>query len=89
MGEPRVELVAPGLGDGVADAALRVLLLRLDQSVALEAGQGRVDLPDVERPGGAGRGVELVTQLVAVHRLPLEQGEQPVFDGHVLSMHTE
>ena len=89
VGEPAVELVAAGLGDGVAHAALGVLLLRLDQSVALEAGQRRVDLPDVERPGGAGGGVELVTQLVAVHRLPLEQGEQPVFDGHVLSMHTQ
>ena len=48
----------------------------LDQPVALEPGQGRVDLPDVERPGRAGALLELGAQLVAVHRPLLQQRQQ-------------
>ena len=66
----------PVAGQPVGDPALGVLADRLDEPVALEPGQGRVDLPDVERPGPPGPGLELGPQPRAVHRLGREQGQQ-------------
>ena len=43
--------LAPGVGDPVDDVALVVDALALDEAVALQPGQRRVDLPDVQRPG--------------------------------------
>src|SRR4051812_46314838 len=72
-----------GVGEPVGDAPVGVRrpVLR-DQTVALEAVEGRVDLPDVQRPGRAGGRVELRAQLVAVAGAALEERQQSVSDGH-------
>ena len=75
-------LVAAGLGHGVHHVALAVGPLALDQPVALQTRQGRVDLPDVQRPGATGAVLELRPQLVAVARALLEQGQQSVAHRH-------
>ncbi|BDZ38735.1 hypothetical protein GCM10025863_13490 [Microbacterium suwonense] len=64
---------------------LLVDLALLDQAVALEALEGVVDLADVQRPGRAGAAVELGTKLVAVAGALVEDGEQTLTDGHVIS----
>ena len=53
-----------------------------DEAVALGAGQGRVDLPDVQRPGAAGALLEGGLELVAVRRTLVEEGQQPLPDRH-------
>ena len=61
-------------------------VLGLDQPVPLKALEGRVHLPDVERPHLAGAGLELLPQLQAVLGTLAEQGQQGVTDAHVLSL---
>ena len=58
-GEPAGHLGAAGFGDPVDGVALVVGAGGLDEPVPLQPGQGRVDLPDVQRPGGAGAALEL------------------------------
>ena len=57
-------------------------LVGLDQAVALEALEGRVDLADVQRPDLAGAGLELLAELEAVLRSFAQQGQQGVADAH-------
>jgi hypothetical protein len=57
-------------------------LVRFDESVALEALQRRVHLPDVERPHLAGARLELLLQLEAVLRAFAQQGEDCVANTH-------
>ena len=54
----------------------------LDQSVTLQARQGRVDLPDVERPGLPRPLLELRPELVAVHRPLLQDRQHRLPDRH-------
>ncbi len=82
-GEPPRHLAPALVGDAVRRAAVTVGLADgLDQAVAFEPPERRVDLADVQRPGRAGGGVELRSQLVAVHRAPLQQGEKTVPNRH-------
>ena len=81
--QPLGKLPATGRGD--PEALLRALALRvvgLDQPVALQALQGGVDLPHVERPDLAGPGLELLPQLQAVLRALAQQGQQRVPNTH-------
>jgi hypothetical protein len=81
-GEPAGEVAAARVRDRVRTLTGLVLGERLDQAVAFQARQRRIDLADVERPGGTGRVLERGAQLVAVGRAVLEQREQTVFDAH-------
>ena len=80
--EPAPQLGAPGVGDDVERVAGVVLAALGDHAVALQAVEGRIDLADVERPGGTGARLELRTELGAVARAVLKEGEEPVADGH-------
>ena len=80
--EPARDLGMPGRRDLVDHAALDVGVLRRHEAVALGAGQGRVDLPDVERPGAASALLEGSLELIAVGRPLVEQGKQPVTYSH-------
>ena len=75
-GEPVGHGGPAGGGDPVG--RLAVLLGRLDQPVPLQPGQRRVDLPDVQRPGPAGAGLQPRPQLVAVAGAFGQQRQQPV-----------
>ncbi len=81
-GEPRRDLLVPGRRRAVHDVTFLVDPRSFDEAVTLEPGQRRVDLPDVERPGGARASLELRPQLVAVHRPLLQQRQQRVPDRH-------
>ena len=75
--------VGPRFGD--VKALLRTFalgLVGLDQPVALEALQRRVDLADVERPHLAGARLELLLELEAVLRALAQQREDGVADAH-------
>ena len=62
--------------------SLAFAVVGLDEPVPLEALEGRVDLPDVERPDLARPGLELVLQPQAVLRPFAQQGEEGVRDAH-------
>src|SRR4051794_19161340 len=90
--EPLRDLVTTRVRDPVLHPALDRLAQRLHEAVALEPAERRVDLPDVQRPGRAGRRVELTSELVAVHRRPSEEREKATSDRHtygvcILSMY--
>src|SRR5674476_702512 len=54
-GPPALHLGPTLVGQAITDPALVVGTPgSLDQAVTLQPGQGRVDLPDVQRPGAAG-----------------------------------
>ena len=53
-----------------------------DKAVALETLEGRVHLPDVERPDVAGARLELLAELEAVLRPLAQEGEKCVPDAH-------
>ncbi len=79
LGQLRLTL----LGD--VEALLRAVVGRVvgfDEPVPLEALQGRVHLPDVERPHLAGPGLELLSQLKAVLRALTQQRQQGVPNTH-------
>ena len=80
--EPGLELVGPRRGQ--REDALRsgAVVVGVDESVALEPLEGRVDLPDVERPHLAGSVLELLAELQPVLRSLAEQGEEGVADAH-------
>lgn len=80
--EPGPEFGAAAVGDRVERVAGRVLAVLGDHAVAFEAAEGRVDLAHVERPGGAGAGLELRAELGAVPGAAFEEGEKPVADRH-------
>ena len=89
LGEPAGQRPAAGGGDGVD--VLAVVLGAAGpghQAVPLQAGEGRVHLPDVERPHPARVRLERALELVAVHVVVVEEGEQPQPHGHIRSMHT-
>ncbi len=67
------------------DVAVGVLAVAGHVAVALQAGQRRVDLPDVERPRLAGAGLEGRLELVAVARPLAQERQQPVLDRHALT----
>ncbi len=79
---------APSCGD--VEALLRTLLsaavVGLDQAVTLETLQGRIDLPDVERPDLAGPGLEFLPQLEPVLRPFAQEGQQGVADAHEITL---
>jgi len=79
--QPRGQLARAGRGDR-EDVLRAVRAVRLDQAVALQALQGRVDLADVERPHLTGTGFEFLPQLQAVLGTLAEQGQQCVTDAH-------
>ena len=54
----------------------------LDQAVTLEALQGRVHLPDVQRPDLTGPGLEFLPELQPVLRTLAQKGQQGVADAH-------
>ena len=62
--------------------SLAVRTLGLDEPVAFEALERRVDLPDVERPYVPGTLLELLPKLQPVLRTFTEQGEQCMTDAH-------
>ncbi|MNG39249.1 hypothetical protein D3C84_1272540 [compost metagenome] len=62
--------------------ALAVAAVVPDQPVPFQTVQRGVDLPDVQRPGGAGAVLKLNPQLVPVTGFVLEQGEETVANGH-------
>src|SRR5262249_5748038 len=74
--------LASGSSDLVLLAGPLPLAVGLDQPVALETLEGRVDLADVQRPDVAGPGFELVLQALAVLRALAEEGEECVRDAH-------
>src|SRR5665811_1270567 len=83
---PALDLGPTLVGQPVVDPALVVGAPGgLDQAVTLQPGQGRIDLPDVQRPGAAGPRLELAAQLRAIHRLLRQQRQQPPSDRHPLS----
>src|SRR5690606_23386998 len=55
---------------------------RFDEAVPHEAVHRRVHLADVERPGPPGPALELLLELVPVHRLLGEQRQHPVPNRH-------
>ena len=80
---PGAELGVPRRREAVGDAALGIRLAgRLDEAVTHQPVEGRVDLPDVERPGATGARLELGAQLRAVLLALGEQGHQPRPDRH-------
>ena len=58
------------------------VVVGVDEAVALEPLQGRVDLPDVERPHLAGAVLELLAELQPVLRSLAQQGQEGVADAH-------
>ena len=62
--------------------SLALPVVGLDESVPLEPLEGRVDLPDVERPDLAGPGLELVVQPQAVLRPVTQKRKEGVGDAH-------
>src|SRR5690606_30797113 len=69
-------------GYRVDDAAFLVLDSRLDETIALHALQRGVDLADVEVDAIPGGVLQFALQLVAVHRLGRQEGEQTFLDSH-------
>jgi hypothetical protein len=80
--QPAVELLSAGRRDPVALLRTPAVRVGLDEPVALESLQRRVDLPDVQRPDLARPRLELVLQLQAVLGPVAEQGEEGVRDAH-------
>ena len=81
--QPVGQLLGAGGGDPVSLLrALALAVVGLDEPVALEALQRRVDLADVQRPDLARPRLELVLQPQAVLRPLAEQGQEGVGDAH-------
>ena len=70
-GDPVALLLPVGVG-----------VVRLDQSITLQARQGRVDLPDVQRPYLTGSRLELLAQAKTERGTLAEQGQEGVRDAH-------
>ena len=85
LGEPRLDLALPGLGDGVA-LAVRTgsgLSLAGDRlSVPRQAGEGGVHLAERKRPAPAEVGVVVALQVVAVARFAVEEPEEGHGNAH-------
>ena len=79
--QPVVELLAPGVGDVEAFCGPGGVV-GLDQPVTLEPLQGRVHLPDVQRPHLAGAGLELLASWKPYFGTSREQGQQRMADHH-------
>src|SRR5690606_2125127 len=75
-GEPVRDFGGAGIRDLPVDVTLLVGITAVDQAVALESFEGVVDLADIEWPGRARTTIELRTQLIAVARALIEDGEQ-------------
>ena len=88
--EPGVELGAPGVGEGV-HLPVGGLVLRHQlgdhEAVALEAGERRVHLADVERPRAAQEGLEDGLELVAIAGLGAQEAEHDVAEHGTSSDH--
>lgn len=82
--EPLLEMVTTRRGQAVGPAGAVADPVRLDEAVAVEALKGRVDLPDVDRPGVAGPIFEVGLQRVAVPCVLGEQRQQPVAHRHLV-----
>src|SRR2546421_10525983 len=67
--------------------ALTVGTRARDQTVTGESVEGRVHLPDVERPHSTGRGLELDLQLMTIARAVREQREQSLSHRHIRSIY--
>ena len=80
--EPGLELLGPRRGQREDALRAGAVVVGVDEPVALEPLQGRVDLPDVERPHLAGAVLELLAELQPVLRSLAEQGEEGVADAH-------
>ena len=81
--KPAVQLGTPGRGDRKPLLRPRLaLVVGLHQPVALEALQGDVHLPHIQRPHLAGPLLELLLQPQAVLRPLAEQGQQGMPDAH-------
>ena len=81
--QPFAQLRLTLLGD--VEALLPAFVDRvfgLDEPFPLEALEGGVHLPDVERPHLAGSGLELLSQLKAVLRTFTQKRQQSVTDTH-------
>ena len=73
---------APAVGQREDALRAGAVVVGVDEAVALEPLEGRVDLPDVERPHLAGAVLELLAELQPVLRSFAEQGEEGVADAH-------
>ena len=80
--EPGLELLGPRRGQREGALRAGAVVVGVDEAVALEPLQGRVDLPDVERPHLAGAVLELLAELQPVLRSLAEQGQEGVADAH-------
>src|SRR5205823_7246441 len=80
--EPPSNLRTAGIGEQVQQVARVVVPCPGDQAVPLQAGQRRVHLPDVERPGAPGALLEPRLELVAVRGALVEEREQALSDRH-------
>ena len=79
LGQPRLDLALPGLGDRVA-LAVRTgsgfSLAGHRLSVPRQAGEGGVHLAERQRPAAAEVGVVVALQVVAVARFTIEEPEE-------------
>ena len=85
LGEPRLDLVLPGLGDRVALAVRtgsRLSLAGDRLPVPREAGEGGVHLAEGKRPAAAEVGVVVALQVVAVARFTIEEPEEGHRNAH-------
>src|ERR1700733_14379652 len=85
LAEPRLDLVLPGLGNGVALAVrpgsrLRVSGYRLP--VPRETGEGGVHLPEGKRSAPGEVGVVVTLEVVAVARFAIEEPEEGHGNAH-------
>ena len=84
--KPACQLSAASLGDRKPLLRSRpVLAVRLDEAGALQALQGDVNLPHIQRPHLAGPLLELLLQPQAVLRPLAQQGQQRMPDAHRVS----
>ncbi len=84
--EPGLEFLGPRRGQREHALRAGAVVVGVDEPVALEPLEGRVDLPDVERPHLAGAVLELLSELQPVLRPLAQQREQRVADAHGRSL---
>ena len=86
LGQPRLDLALPGLGDGVALAVGTGSGLGLaghGLSVPRQTGEGGVHLAEGKGPAPAEVGVVVALQVVAVARFAVEEAEEGHGNAHI------
>ena len=90
LAQPRLEFVLPPVRDGVElsiGSPSRLHLSRRDLPVTGEAGQGGIDLAEIERFASAEVGVVVALEVVAIARFTLEEAKEGKGNAHVATIH--